>query len=364
MACHANGSLYVVFGRHAHRLSADLSRCAATRCRARARITRSCCSTTGSSSPRTSITRRASRRCTACSIPTRSSRSARTFRCPSRRSRGSPRTATRSTRSATTRCSGSRGTGGRSCAIRTWSYRYRDAPRSELRLGRRARRRTRLVHGPGRARLRRNDARRGPRKGRDPAPSACRSPTRAITTRRRSPGLAYGTCTNPPVYDPARRIAIAYDSGNGVIAAWRHTEAGALEPLWQRELATAGHLIRFADTGLLLAYDFRAPAFFRTRAFRARRAGSRRSRRGRRRAARTRPRNRRRRRAARHRDGRRARARVGSDDVPVGRVPRAGLVRTISTTARSRRSHASRSDASPGRTSLLLRSRESPLFRS
>jgi hypothetical protein len=82
-------------------------------------------------------------------------------------------------------------------------------------------------------------------------------------------GLARGACTNPPLYDPARRIAVAYDSGNGVIAAWRHTAAGALAPLWQRPLATAGHLIRFADTGALLAYDFRAPAVFRTRAFRA-----------------------------------------------------------------------------------------------
>ena len=82
-------------------------------------------------------------------------------------------------------------------------------------------------------------------------------------------GLAYGACTNPPVYDPARRIAVGYDSANGVIAAWRHSEAGALAPLWQRPLATAGHLIRFADTGTLVAYDFRAPALFRTSAFRA-----------------------------------------------------------------------------------------------
>jgi hypothetical protein len=82
-------------------------------------------------------------------------------------------------------------------------------------------------------------------------------------------GLAYGACTNPPLYDPVRRIAVAYDSGNGVIAAWRHAQSGALEPLWKRPLATAGHLIRFPDTGALLAYDFRAPAAFRTRAFRA-----------------------------------------------------------------------------------------------
>jgi hypothetical protein len=82
-------------------------------------------------------------------------------------------------------------------------------------------------------------------------------------------GLAYGACTNPPAYDPARRIAVGYDSANGVIAAWRHAAAGALEPLWQRPLATAGHLIRFDDTGALLAYDFHAPALFRARAFRA-----------------------------------------------------------------------------------------------
>jgi hypothetical protein len=82
-------------------------------------------------------------------------------------------------------------------------------------------------------------------------------------------GLPFGACTNPPVYDPERRIAVAYDSAHGVIAAWRHTGSGALEPLWRRPLATAGHLIRFADTGLLLAYDFRAPAIFRTRAFRS-----------------------------------------------------------------------------------------------
>jgi hypothetical protein len=80
-------------------------------------------------------------------------------------------------------------------------------------------------------------------------------------------GLPHGTCTNPPLYDPVRRIAVGYDSGNGVIAAWRHTEAGALDPLWQRPLATAGHLIRFPDTGVILAYDFRAPAVFRTRAY-------------------------------------------------------------------------------------------------
>jgi sugar lactone lactonase YvrE len=34
-------------------------------------------------------------------------------------------------------------------------------------------------------------------------------------------GAARGTATNPPFYDAARRIAIAYDSGNGIVQAFR-----------------------------------------------------------------------------------------------------------------------------------------------
>ena len=50
----------------------------------------------------------------------------------------------------------------------------------------------------------------------------------------------YGTVTDPPLYDPERRIALAYDSGNAVIGAWRlPEEGGLLQPLWRRPCATA-----------------------------------------------------------------------------------------------------------------------------
>lgn len=80
-------------------------------------------------------------------------------------------------------------------------------------------------------------------------------------------GLPGGSVTNPPLFDPARRVAVAYDSANGVLAGFRFD--GRLQPLWQRPLASAGHLMLFGDTGELVAYDFHAPPGARTRAARA-----------------------------------------------------------------------------------------------
>jgi hypothetical protein len=75
-------------------------------------------------------------------------------------------------------------------------------------------------------------------------------------------GLPHGTVTDPPLYDPARRIVIAYDSGNGIVQAFRHGER--LEPLWRLALAHAAHMILFPDTGELVLQDFRGPAIART----------------------------------------------------------------------------------------------------
>lgn len=80
-------------------------------------------------------------------------------------------------------------------------------------------------------------------------------------------GLPRGTVTDPPLYDIERRVAIGYDSGNGIVAAFRHSER--LEPLWQRSLAHAAHMILFPASGELVLHDFRGPALARTRAARA-----------------------------------------------------------------------------------------------
>src|SRR5262249_8009806 len=60
-------------------------------------------------------------------------------------------------------------------------------------------------------------------------------------------GAPAGAITNPPLYDPERRIAVAFDSANAVLAAFRFTDV-LLEPAWSTPLGTASHMIRYPDT--------------------------------------------------------------------------------------------------------------------
>ena len=80
-------------------------------------------------------------------------------------------------------------------------------------------------------------------------------------------GAPRGAVTDPPLYDPARRIAVAYDSANGIVQAYRFD--GRLTPIWRRELDHAAHMILYPDTGELVVHDFHGPALARTRAVRA-----------------------------------------------------------------------------------------------
>ena len=67
-------------------------------------------------------------------------------------------------------------------------------------------------------------------------------------------GAPLGVVANPPAVDPVRRIAVGYDSGNGVVAAFSFARGG-LEPLWTREQDHACHPLFFADTGELVTGD-------------------------------------------------------------------------------------------------------------
>lgn len=80
-------------------------------------------------------------------------------------------------------------------------------------------------------------------------------------------GLPRGAVTDPPLYDAERRIAVAYDSANGVVQAFRF--GNILTPLWRRELDHSAHMIFYPETGELVLHDFKTPGFQRTRAGRA-----------------------------------------------------------------------------------------------
>lgn len=67
-------------------------------------------------------------------------------------------------------------------------------------------------------------------------------------------GLPGGLIANPPAVDLSRGIVVGYDSSNAVVQAFRVSGVDA-EPLWQRSLAHAAHPVVFPDTGELVLCD-------------------------------------------------------------------------------------------------------------
>jgi hypothetical protein len=68
-------------------------------------------------------------------------------------------------------------------------------------------------------------------------------------------GLANGLIANPPLVDEGRRIVVGYDSGNGVLAAFDVAHNGTTSPRWRRDQDHACHLLLFPDTGELVTND-------------------------------------------------------------------------------------------------------------
>jgi hypothetical protein len=67
-------------------------------------------------------------------------------------------------------------------------------------------------------------------------------------------GLSGGLIANPPAIDVERGIAVGYDTGNGMVQAFRITD-DALDPLWVKEMHHGAHPLRFSDTGELVLCD-------------------------------------------------------------------------------------------------------------
>jgi hypothetical protein len=72
-------------------------------------------------------------------------------------------------------------------------------------------------------------------------------------------GLKGGSVTNPPLIDPQRHIVVAYDSANRFLRAWRFDEQSAeFKPLWEKpNFGCASHMILFGETGELVLNDYR-----------------------------------------------------------------------------------------------------------
>jgi hypothetical protein len=67
-----------------------------------------------------------------------------------------------------------------------------------------------------------------------------------------------GLVANPPVIDVTRSIAVGYDSGNGVMRAFDIGADGSLTTRWSRHQEHGGHPLLYPDTGQLVTGDYDA----------------------------------------------------------------------------------------------------------
>jgi hypothetical protein len=65
-----------------------------------------------------------------------------------------------------------------------------------------------------------------------------------------------GTITNPPLYDPARRIAVVYDSGNARIAGFRFAGPGRFARLWEHAMGASNHFLLYPESAEIVVNDF------------------------------------------------------------------------------------------------------------
>jgi hypothetical protein len=68
-------------------------------------------------------------------------------------------------------------------------------------------------------------------------------------------GLPNGVVANPPLIDAQRRIAVGFDSGNGVVAAFDIADDGSTSLRWRREQNHASHMLLLPATGEIMTND-------------------------------------------------------------------------------------------------------------
>jgi len=68
-------------------------------------------------------------------------------------------------------------------------------------------------------------------------------------------GLPGGLIANPPLIDTERSVAVGYDSGNGVMAAFDIADDGSLTPTWRLRQNHASHLVLLPASGAIVTGD-------------------------------------------------------------------------------------------------------------
>jgi hypothetical protein len=65
-----------------------------------------------------------------------------------------------------------------------------------------------------------------------------------------------GIIANPPIIVEDSHVAIGYDSGHGVMTAWRWTDSGSMRRRWQRQQNHASHALVYPRSGEVVTMDY------------------------------------------------------------------------------------------------------------
>ncbi len=69
-------------------------------------------------------------------------------------------------------------------------------------------------------------------------------------------GLPRGSIFSPPAFDPVRKIALAFDTGNGQLGAFRYRD-GMFAKLWVKPCRISMQMVVYLDSGEIAVNDFR-----------------------------------------------------------------------------------------------------------
>ena len=66
-----------------------------------------------------------------------------------------------------------------------------------------------------------------------------------------------GSIFSPPAFDPNKNIALAFDTGNGLLAGIKYSQIDGFNKLWEKPTRISMQMVLFSDTSEILVNDFR-----------------------------------------------------------------------------------------------------------
>ena len=66
-----------------------------------------------------------------------------------------------------------------------------------------------------------------------------------------------GSIFSPPAFDPVKNIALAFDTGNGLLAGIKYSSRDGFDKVWERPTRISMQMVLYSDTSEIIVNDFR-----------------------------------------------------------------------------------------------------------